>query len=234
MEGSTDKTSAPGFIMILLVLLATGTVLVFGKGDNAKNEGVYPVIRKPVQGDFVFKKDRVDIALSHEPLETKQVVIFAYDEQGHQVGLVKPVYERKVTIRSVDVHNYRVFFRGGKVSAYEINRGNRKQCVPFIDILLQARESGRRFGVQECLYPVCTRCMDVCMVDTYSVIEMKTLEDGAIFPVFHNEGCPRCGKCIVACKQKVICNSRELPPTVNPEKMDEVEPTFDNLEHITY
>jgi ferredoxin len=67
--------------------------------------------------------------------------------------------------------------------------------------------------VQECLYPICTRCLDICPVISQGVILMPVAEDGRIYPVINLSKCPRCGKCFEVCKPGIIRNPNDSTST---------------------
>lgn len=217
MENSTDKTSAAGFILVLIIFLASVLVYFAQASGGKKYEGTYPVIKPLAKGSFAFYPDRAEIRISGAPLPVKRIAVFAYDEKGRQVCVLKPVYDGLVVVTARDMPDFRVRFRNGKEDGYEMLSGGRLQNqTGFLEILTRSRDSGRRYGVQECLYPVCQRCLEVCVVRKSFVLEMAVESDGTLYPVFKSEGCPRCGKCIAACSQRVICRSRDLPAQVLP------------------
>ena len=216
MENSTVKTSAAAFILLLLVLVATGLAYVLQASSSTKFEGTYPMVKPMVQGAFNFYPDRVEIKLAEDPLPVNRIAVFAYDSQDRQICILKPVYDRTVVLTRDNYPDYRVHFRNAKVDGYDLLQGHVgfQEKMNFVDILNEAKESGRRYGVQECLYPICTRCLDVCVVRKFFVLDMVVAVDGTIYPIFRNAGCPRCGKCMKACKQGVICRSIDLPSMV--------------------
>ncbi|MDD5205220.1 MAG: 4Fe-4S dicluster domain-containing protein [Desulfobacterales bacterium] len=230
MENSTTRTPGPAFLFMLIVLITTVIAYFVQAERKVKTEGFYPEIKAPVEGDFLFGDEEVVIEISSDPL-WKSVVVFAYDEKECQVGIVKPVYDRRITIRESDLPDYRVATRGNRVTGFEIINKSRdsKQVPSFLKILKGANESSRRFGLQECLYPVCTRCMDVCPVIQHGVIEMDILENGAVVPVVHLPGCPRCGKCFEVCKVGVLLNPTKIPASVEMKPGSALK-SFENRE----
>jgi hypothetical protein len=241
MGNSTDKTSASAFILLLLVLVATGLAYVGQASSSKKFEGTFPVVKPMTQGEFHFYPDRVEIKLAEDPLPVKRIVVFAYDAQEREVCILKPVYDQTVVLTRDNYPDYRVRFRNGNVDGYDLLQGHGGigEKMNFVAILNEAKESGRRYGVQECLYPICTRCMDVCPVIKQGVIKMKVDEDGAFYPAIHLAGCPRSGKCMEACKQRIICRSVDLPPRVPASgEMETVPfqpPDLEKaLQHMTY
>jgi formate hydrogenlyase subunit 6/NADH:ubiquinone oxidoreductase subunit I len=69
----------------------------------------------------------------------------------------------------------------------------------FLTLIRTARANGLRFGVQQCMYPVCTRCLEVCPVISKGVIQMNQAKNGAIVPSVIYGNCPRSGKCFTVC-----------------------------------
>jgi formate hydrogenlyase subunit 6/NADH:ubiquinone oxidoreductase subunit I len=215
MEGSTIRTAGPAFLFLLIVLTTTAVAYLVQSDRKMRTEGFYPEIKPPVEGSFHFKEEEVVIQVSSDPL-WKYVVVFAYDDKDRQVGIIKPVYNRSITIRPNDRPDYRVSTKGNRVTGFEIVIKSREPShgERFLQILRQAGETSRRFGLQECLYPVCTRCADICPVIGQGVIEMPIQESGAIVPVIHLPGCPRCGKCFEVCKVGVLLNPSKIPDSV--------------------
>jgi len=207
-EHSTDRTSAPGFILLLLVLVVTGVAYVCQSRHVVKYEGTYPAVKPMVKAEFSFRAEKVTIKLSEQPI-WERVVVFVYDEEGRQVGILKPVYDQTVIIKPGESPDYRVSFTDGAVDDFEIitKINGVYEGEDFFSLLTQARKSSRRYGVQECLYPFCTLCMDVCPVIKQGVIEMRVAKNGTIYPVINIGGCPRCGKCFEVCKVGVIFKS---------------------------
>lgn len=237
-EDSTDRTAAPGFILLLIMLVTAGVVYVCQAHNEVKYEGVYPAVRPLIQGKFSFMGDRVEIKLSENPV-SERIVIFAYDKEGRQLCILKPVYDQTVTVRPGEFSDYWVSFTDGVVDDFGVITKTRgfPQGEDFFSLLSQARASSRRYGVQQCLYPLCTRCLDVCPVIKHGVIKMHVCKDGRINPVIHIEGCPRCGKCFEVCKVGVIMKSTDVPMTTpkvtappEPIKM----PTEKELEGLTF
>ena len=134
------------------------------------------------------------------------------------MAILKPVFDRKVTISRGDLADYRVNFEQGVVTGYELLKKayGLNTSEDFFRQLVRSRDQGRRFGVQECLYPACSMCMDVCPVIANGVISMPVRKDGRIHPVIHHGGCPRCGKCFKLCKMGVIFKT-DLRHSIKPD-----------------
>lgn len=218
MKNSIDKTSFSGVFLILLIIGAAILSYLAQASDVNQFEGTYPVIKPLVKAEFNFNPNRVEIMLSDNSIPVDRIVVYAYDDSGRQVCILKPVYNGTIVITPDDKPDYLVRFVNGKVDGYELLVGSnrREKEARFMDILTRSKDLGRRYGVQECLYPICRRCLEVCIVRSSYVLEIMVGEDGALYPKFENEGCPRCGKCIAACTQRVICRSIDLPPQVVP------------------
>jgi len=212
-ENSTDRTSAAGFLL-LLFLLAIACLVYFFQAEHKKvYEGLYPAVKPMIQGHFHFGFESVVIKLSRDPL-LKRIVIFAYDENENQVCIIKPVHHGRVTIFSKDFPDFRVKIRDSEVRKFDVVKkiDGVTDEENFYTHLIKAKQSFRKYGVQECLYPFCTRCLDVCPVVKFGIIEMCVTKDGRFNPVIHFEGCPRCGKCFEVCKAGIIVKLSDLPP----------------------
>ena len=213
-ENSTDKTSAAGFLLLLLFLVIAALAYFCQAESKMEYEGVYPVVRPKIQGQFIFNAHLVEVKLQNTPV-WKRIVVFAYDAEGRQVGIIKPVYNRTLTITEKDYPDFRVKVRDGKAEGFEIvNRANGGyENKGFLTLLAEAKDASRRYGVQECLYPMCTRCMDVCPVVKFGIVEIPVTQSGAFYPVIHIQGCPRCGKCFEVCKIGLICKPNQVDRT---------------------
>lgn len=207
MENSTTRTAGSAFLFILIVMITTVVAYVVQAERKMHTEGLYPEVKPLVQGTFTFSHDKIEIHMMEDPV-WKRIVVYAYDEGVSQVGIVKPVYDRTVIITPDDYPDFRVKTNGNKVVGFDVinNSNGALQGKSFFGILNDAKEGSRCFGIQECLYPLCTRCMDVCPVIQHGVIEMPILKNGAIHPLVHLPGCPRCGKCFEVCKVGVLLN----------------------------
>lgn len=190
-------------VLILFLCLGVLTAAFYASQQVPviKTEGLYPVVRAPHRVSFTFEEDAVQISLQ-DNASAERIAVFAYDADQRQVVIVKPVEDgSKITIRSGDAADYRVSLEEGAVKDVEIFREipGLRTGVDFFRLLVEAKAASRRYGVQDCLYPICTRCMDVCPVIRQGVIKMKIDESGAFFPAIHITACPRSGKCFAVC-----------------------------------
>ncbi|MDR2818988.1 MAG: hypothetical protein LBB60_00415 [Desulfovibrio sp.] len=187
--------------MLFLGLLLTGFILqLFQKPDLTVYEGTYPGIRAPIEPEVVFEDDAVTLIFD-TPVSTTQIVVFAYDDQGRQYGTLKTIRDGAVRITGDDYPEYLAFFKGPAVEGYKIFRrvNGKADVTNFLTLIRTARANGLRFGVQQCMYPVCTRCLEVCPVISKGVIQMNQAKNGAIVPSVIYGNCPRSGKCFTVC-----------------------------------
>lgn len=238
-DNSTAKTPAGGFILLLLLLLTAGLVYFCQAENKIQTEGLYPAVKPLIQGEFNFTPDSVQVKISEDPV-WKRIAVFAYDREGWQVGIIKPVYDRTLTITRGDYPDFRVRVSDDRVEDFQII-GKAKvqyQGKDFMSLLIEAKEDSRQYGVQECLYPICTRCMDVCPVIKHGVLEMTVNQGGVINPVIHIQGCPRCGKCFEVCKVGVLLNPAKMPSSAVTGIMPADEPMSlsspEDMKNLTY
>lgn len=193
------------FTILMAFAALTGLCYIFQKSPEIVTEGLYPVVRA-TESSFAFNSDSIEITL-HERAATDRIAVFAYDAENRQVVIIKPVQDcTKIVVRPEDSADYRVSLEGETVNSSEILReipGLRKN-VDFFRLLVEAKATSRRYGVQDCLYPFCTRCMDVCPVIKQGVIKMRIDKNGAFYPAIHLTGCPRSGKCFAVCRVGAI------------------------------
>ncbi|AFM23515.1 4Fe-4S dicluster domain-containing protein [Desulfomonile tiedjei] len=192
-------------ILVIAFAVLTGFCYIFQKSPEIITEGLYPVVRA-TESSFEFDSDSINITL-HEKAATDRIAVFGYDTQNRQVVMIKPVRNcTKIVIRPGDFADYRVSLEQDEVKGSEILREvpGISKSVDFFKLLVEAKAASRRYGVQDCLYPFCTRCMDVCPVIKHGVIKMKIDKQGAFYPAIHLTGCPRSGKCFAVCRVGAI------------------------------
>lgn len=215
------KRSLAGAGLLLFFLLLGA--LVYGFQTNLEKifPGNYPGVVPPIQARFLFSESQIRVQLSRKP-SSDRIVLFAYDDQGRQVAILKPIYDRTVTLFPKDMADWRVAFKGEAAIGYEVFKkaNNLLEAVDFFDLMTHAKEKRGRFGVQECLYPACSMCVSVCPVIANGIITMPRLEDGRIHPVILHGGCPRSGKCFTLCKVGVIYET-DLRLSIKPDYLDE-------------
>lgn len=210
-------------MLLLALLVLTGVFYAVQKTPEIKTEGLYPAVRATNRASFAFEPNFIEIKLG-DKAPTERIAVFGYDSEGRQVVLVKPVQEgTKITIKRGEFADYRVTLENGKARSFEIFREipGIRTGVDFFQLLVEAKAASGRYGVQDCLYPICTRCMDVCPVIRQGVITMKVDEQGAFYPAIHITACPRSGKCFAVCPLEAIVSvskaAKDKIPTRPPE-----------------
>lgn len=190
----------------------------FQKPDTTVFEGTYPGVRGLIEPKFAFTGDEIILTLP-EPVSTKQLVVFVYDEHGSQFGMLKDVRAGAIRIGKNDYPEYEAVFRGEDVEGYRIFRrvSGKPDVTDFLTLMHRARDAHLRYGVQQCMYPVCTRCLNVCPVISKGVIEMRQAENGAIVPFVMYGGCPRSGKCFGVCTLGAFYKADMRHVQVNPQ-----------------
>jgi ferredoxin len=199
----------------LIILGLTAAAFLVQKTFQEDFPGNYPRFAAPVEAGFEFVDQQVRIRVPNE-LNDLRVLVFAYDPQGHMQAVVKPVENGTIEVNQGDYSDIEVRFdKDDQVAGFEMLKrmDSYTRRLDMFNALKDARANGRRIGIQRCLYPVCTRCIEGCR----SVIsggdlplEMRKGKDGAIRPVYYKGKCPRCGKCFVWCPVKVITMSDSL------------------------
>lgn len=204
--------------LLSVTFLVVAAVIYWLQADLGQTfDGTYPEVVPPIAAKFNFLDDEIRIILSRDPAHPR-IVVFAYDEQGRQVAMLKPIHNRRISIGRGELADYRVDVHRTGISGYQVLKKDygMAQHDDFHRCLTQAHAAGRSFGVQECFYPACTRCLDVCPVIANGIIKMQHLPDGRFHPVIQHGGCPRCGKCFELCKLGVIFKT-DLRRSVTPE-----------------
>ncbi|MEN6436953.1 MAG: 4Fe-4S ferredoxin [Syntrophobacter sp.] len=198
----------------LILLGLTVAAFIVQKSFREEFPGNYPKFARPVDANFEFFNRQVRIAVPDE-LNDFRVFVFAHDSRGHMQAIIKQVVDGTIEVREGDYADIDVRFDGSQVAGFEILKrmDNYTRETDMFNALKEARVNGRQAGIQRCLYPLCTRCIEGCR----SVIsggdlplEMHRGPDGAIQPVYSKGKCPRCGKCFVWCPVNVITNTKSL------------------------
>ena len=199
------------FNVVVLFLLTISITLISYNRVKSDIPATYPDIIPHIKGEFQFAPAQVTIRVSDTPI-TRRLLVFAYDEKGNQFLIVKPVYEKTITINGEDEADFKVFISAeGNIAGYEAlkGKGDAQPRFNFYRLLLTARGKGYHYGVQECFYPMEERCVDVCPVKDTSLITFHVFEDGRIGPTIDTWRCPRSGLCIHYCPQGIIRNVAE-------------------------
>lgn len=193
------------FFIILLITL----IIHFGrKAYTEFFPGEYPMVVATAKLEFTAGENELNLKLSGTT-KNGNIIIYAYGPDGNFYGMLKPVKDLSIKVRKGDNADFMVQIYGreiGKISFMKkMDRYIRK--VDMYDLIIEARKHEWNYGVQNCLYPVCTRCTDGCKsvvsIERLPII-MSVMDNGEIMPVFRKGGCPRCGKCIVWCPSGVI------------------------------
>gem|GEM_PF-645935 len=220
---SMDKNSQTraGIYLLLVSVAITIAIYLIQTQLGWDFKGTYPGVVPLIQAEYTFEADKITIQLSRQS-SVPQIVVFAYDDQNRQVVIMKPVYDKRVEVFPGDSADYLVNMDGTKVKDFEILKKTTglESQIDMFNLIRAAHQSGKKYGIQECLYPVCTICLDVCPVVDNGVVQVNTEEDGRFHPKITIGGCPRCGMCFELCRMKVIYKSN-LRQTVRPEYLEE-------------
>jgi formate hydrogenlyase subunit 6/NADH:ubiquinone oxidoreductase subunit I len=218
------RSALPSFALLIITLITGFVVQRFQNPDPMVFEGTYPGIRGLITPSYVFGDNDILLRLD-EPVSTRQLVVFVYSADGSQYGMFKDVRDGVIRITEDDFPEYQAVFADTKVEGYRIfRRVNGKADVEdFLSLMREAKASGLRFGVQQCIYPVCTRCLVACPLINRGVIEMRQAENGQILPFVYYGGCQRSGKCFAVCGVGAIYRVNMLHVQVNPENTVKLE-----------
>ena len=199
----------------LIILFLTISAYIIQQTIYENFPGNYPKFASPVEAEFNFGNKQARIHVPSE-LDGLNVFVFAYDTQGHMQALVKPVLNGAVQVSRGDYSDINVKFgENGEVTGYGMLKrmdGYTRE-IDMFDALKEAKTNGRQIGIQRCLFPVCTRCIDACKSVISGgdlALEMRKGLDGAIRPIYSKGKCPRCGKCFVWCPVAVITGTSSL------------------------
>ena len=196
----SNRSHIAGICIFAFVILLGFTVQFFQTGNKTVYESTYPGVLPPITVTSDFNENEVVLALPRD-VRADSLVVFVYAADGSQYGMIKKVRNGTIRITRGDYPEYQAVFRGAAVEGYRIFRrvNGKADVTDFLTLLREAKSGNLRFGVQQCMYPVCTHCLVACPVISKGVIEMHQTEGGQIVPVVLYGGCPRSGKCFAVC-----------------------------------
>ncbi len=203
------------YINYLLVIVLVFLVAYFGRKVYKEIfPADYPMVVPTAEAEFLIGDgDEITVKLS-DTTKSGNIVMYAYGPDGNFYGMIKPVRDFSFKIRKGDYADFMVQIYGREIGETsflkKMDRYVRK--VDMFDLVIEARNKEWNYGVQNCLYPICTRCTDGCRSVIFTgnlPIEMTVMDDGEILPVFRKGRCPRCGKCIVWCPSGVIQKEKQ-------------------------
>jgi len=197
----SNRSHIAGICTFVFVILLGFTVHFFQSKNTTVYESTYPGIMPSMKVSSSFNADEVILALPQDAPPLDSLVVFVYAADGSQYGMIKKVRNGTIRITGRDYPEYQAVFRGAAVEGYRIFRrvNGKADVTDFLTLLQEAKIGNLRFGVQQCMYPVCTHCLVVCPVISKGVIEIHQTEGGQIVPVVLYGGCPRSGKCFAVC-----------------------------------
>jgi ferredoxin len=179
---------------------------------NEPFPGSYPAFEGPIEPSYAVNGPAITMTLPAW-LEGMRVMVYAYDEHGQMFGVMKPVINNTVTVTHGDYADVEIRIKGRQVKDFELLKrmDHYLRQVDMHDLFADAQANGRNHGIQRCLYPLCTRCLDACksVINGGDIpLQMEVGPGGQIHPVYARGKCPRCGKCFTWCPVQVITNSR--------------------------
>jgi len=212
-------------IVLFCCLLGTGFFIQrFQTPDSTVYEGTYPGIQGIIEPQYSFNEREILLKFD-ATVSTDALVVFVYDDEGCQYGMMKSIRDDTIRITEQDFPEYQAVFNGKVVEGYRIFRrvNGKPEARNFFSLMQDAKARNLRFGVQQCMYPVCTRCLDVCPVISKGVIEMHQAEGGQILPFVLFGSCPRSGKCFTVCTLGAFYKADMRHVQVNPQNTLKLE-----------
>lgn len=205
--------SSKGTLSSALILIALSVCAMLAQASHDEQfPGNYPSFDGPIEASYSFDSASVTLDVPAQ-LNGLRVFIYAYDSQGHMFGILKPVANGRIAVSRGDYADVEIGTQGRQVTGYELLKrlDHYLRQVDMFELLKTAKANGHRYGVQRCLYPICTRCLEACksVISGGDIpLQMEVAPGGQIHPVYAQGKCPRCGKCFIWCPVQVITNSR--------------------------
>jgi len=198
---------------LAVVLLALSVCAMLTQASHDEQfPGNYPAFEGPVEVSYEFSNGSVTLDVPAK-LNGLRTFVYAYDRQGVMFGILKPIANGRITVNRGDYADVKIATSGRQVTGYELLKrmDHYLRQVDMFELLQQAQDNGLRHGVQRCLYPMCTRCLEGCksVISGGDIpLQMEVAPGGQIHPVYARGKCPRCGKCFAWCPVGVITDSR--------------------------
>ena len=171
-----------------------------------------PIVRAAfTEKDYsiVFKPDAVVVNLSAEASDEYNggfLSVYAFDEEGNHVFSIKRVLDGKIIIDAEENPGFRAILSESDV-VLSVEKGSLD--ITLYDVLVDAREEGRFFGLEKCLLG--QQCIKVC--PAAAIMELKKDPDpmgrGRIIPAIIYDNCIEGGLCAARCPTKLITLENE-------------------------
>jgi len=200
--------------LMLLIVAALGVAALFHTPHAPRYPGDYADVAPPIAARFQFHPEQVDVLLPAGS-DLKHYIVFAYDDSSRLYGILAPTSGGRVVIRNGDCADFRVWARNDTIKDYALLKQVTRYtlAVDMAALLRRADSTHRKLGVQRCLFPMCTICLDICrrVKGTEKIaLVIRTVDNGELVPVYFRGECPRCGECYVECPVGALLKSDRM------------------------
>jgi NAD-dependent dihydropyrimidine dehydrogenase PreA subunit len=197
-----------------MILAVLGIAALVHKPHAPRYPGDYADVAPPIAAQFRFQPEQVKVFLPPGSNLTHYIV-FAYDDSSTLYGIMAPASGGCVVIRNGDCADFRVWARNDTIKDYTLLKQVTQYtlAVDMAALLRRADTTHHKLGVQRCLFPMCTICLDICRRVKGSekiALTIHTAENGELVPVYLRGECPRCGECYVECPVGALLKSDKM------------------------
>jgi len=191
------------FLVIMGILVALSYVNMLGGGTELVRKGK-PIIREAFS-DADYKMEITDEGLlvkfaSHvaNEYEGRFLAVYAYDADGNHVTKMKRVVNGRIAIEEDEIPSFVASFEGNVIKDIE----KAEQSLRFLQIMRDAKNEGRNFGVERCLMG--KRCIAICPAAAIEVLIRDDENKGRIIPDIDYDKCIEGGLCASRCPTDLI------------------------------
>ena len=203
-----DKKNLLVFLVILATLMALSYVNMLDEGAGPLKKGE-PVVRDAFS-DTDYSIDITDdkLIVNFAPQVAKEyegsfLSVYAYDADENHVTKIKRVVNGEIIVDKSEIPSFVASFEGNRIK--EVDKAD--QSLRFLQILKDAKDNGRNFGVERCLLG--KRCIAICPVAAVEVLIRDDENNGRIIPDIDYVKCIQDGLCASRCPTNLIITKKE-------------------------
>ena len=198
-------------VFVFIILGTTAILFAVTKKYYPDYPSDYAKIAPEVEFPVEFGTDSVTFHIP-ESERGKAHIIYAILDETHQYGILDPTLSSKITITPGTYASYVLNIEKDKIGKYSILKKPEgySEKIDLYSLILEAKASGGKFGVQRCLSPFCNICVEECKKvkgEERLAVELVVDKRGKVVPVYYSGYCPRCGICFMKCPVSLLMQS---------------------------
>ena len=188
---------------MMAVLVAISYTNTLGGGEDLIENG-RPVVREAFSDeDYEMDIGDRELSVKFSPdvageYEGGFLAVYAYDGEGNHITKIKRVIYGEILIGETEPPSFVATFDGRVVKEID----NPEKSLRFLEIIRDAEENGRDFGVERCLMG--KMCIAVCPAAAIKVLVRDDENKGRIIPDIDYNKCIEGGLCSSRCPTNLI------------------------------